>query len=376
MVSEKTKECYEKAKDIIAQCSTKNGLYASAGKDGYNAVWSRDSMISMIGASIIDDKKYNKKFQDVFKNSIRVLAENQSEVGQIPNAVDKWAPDRKPHVDFKTIDSTLWFIIGNHVYQRRYKDSSLMRKYKKNIEKAYQWLACQDSGETGSLTQLPTSDWQDAFPHRYGDTINTQALYHKVLLLGGMKNEAKKLKKLINEHPEDGLWDKKNGYYYSFRWKNHGKYKEISDWFDTLGNLLAILYGLADEKRIKGILNYIKKNKLADPYPIPPIHPPITKKSKHWKDYYLDCDAGTPGDYINGGIWGYIGGFYTLVLIKMKKFKLAEEMLERLAEKNLNGNFPEWTHAKTKEHVGKLQGWEAGMYILAYESLKKKRVLL
>ncbi len=368
-------KCYEEAKKIIEMCITKNGLYASAGHDGYNAVWSRDSMTSMIGASLIKDKKYGKKFKEVFKNSIRVLAENQSKVGQIPNAVDKWE-DRKPHVDFKTIDSSLWFIIGNYIYKQRYNDASLMKKYKKNIEKTYFWLDCQDSGETGSLTQLPTSDWQDAFPHRYGDTINTQALYYKALNLNGKKNEAQKLKKLINENKEDGLWDKKNGYYYSYRWKNHGKYKEISDWFDTLGNLLSIVFGLATPTYSEKILNYIKKTNMATPYPIPTVHPPMTKKSKHWRDYYLDCDAGTPGDYSNGGIWGYVGGFYILALIKMKKFKLAETMLEKLAERNLNGNFPEWTHTKTKEHHGKLQAWEAGMFILAYESFKNKKILI
>jgi glycogen debranching enzyme len=375
MVNKKIDECYEKAIEVIKLCSTKNGLYASAGKDGYNAVWSRDSMISMLGGSLVQDKKNKKKLKDVFKNSIRVLAENQSKVGQIPNAVDKWE-NRKPHVDFKTIDSSLWFIIGNYIYKKRYNDASLMKKYKTNIEKAYFWLACQDSGESGSLTQLPTSDWQDAFPHRYGDTINTQALYYKALLLNGKKTEAKKLKQLINEHPEDRLWNNKEKYYYSYRWKNHGKYREISDWFDTLGNLLSIVFGLADEKRAKGILKYIEKTNIAKPYPIRTVFPSITKNSKHWRDYYLDCDAGTPGDYSNGGIWGYVGGFYILALIKMKKFKLAEEMLERLAERNLEGNFPEWTHARTKEHNGKLQAWEAGMFILAYESFKNKKVLI
>jgi glycogen debranching enzyme len=368
--------CYKKAKEVIDACTTKNGLYASAGKDGYNAIWSRDSMISMLGGSLVRDKKYKKKFQEVFKNSIKTLAEHQSKVGQIPNAVDKWDKSRKSHVDFKTIDSSLWFIIGNYVYKKRYRDASLMRKYKINLDKAYFWLDCQDSGETGTLTQLPTSDWQDAFPHRYGDTINTQALYYHALNLKGKNKEAEKLKKLVNENKEDGLWDDKNGYYYSYRWKNHGKYREISDWFDTLGNLLAIVYNLADKKRAENILKYIEKNKLEYPYPIATIHPPITRSSVHWRDYYLDCDAGIPGKYSNGGIWGYVGGFYILALIKMKKFKLAKKMLELLAERNLKGNFPEWTHSKTKKHYGKMQAWEAGMYILAYKSFKSKKILI
>ena len=60
----------------------------------------------------------------------------------------------------------------------------------------------------------------------------------------------------------------------------------------------------------------------------------------------------------------------------LRKFKEAEIELNKLAERNLKGNFPEWTHPKTKQHFGKLQGWEAGMYLLAYRSFMKKKVLL
>ena len=106
------------------------------------------------------------------------------------------------------------------------------------------------------------------------------------------------------------------------------------------------------------------------------IYPPIKKSSKLWQDYFLDCDARDPFHYANAGIWGYIGCFYILALIKARRFEKAEEELIKAAENNLRGNFPEWTNPKTKETFGRLQAWEAGMFILAYESLKKKRVLI
>ncbi len=85
----------------------------------------------------------------------------------------------------------------------------------------------------------------------------------------------------------------------------------------------------------------------------------------------MDCDARKPYHYLNAGIWPYIGGFYVLALIKLKKFKEAENELRKLAEANLKGNFPEWIGVDKKFH-GKLQAWSAGLYILAYNSLKKK----
>lgn len=360
-------ECYEKAKEVIKSCSTKNGLFASAGIDGYNAVWARDSMISMIGSSLVK----SSLFKETFKRSIITLGNNQNESGQIPNAVDKYSK-RKPHVDFASIDSSLWYIIGHHIYKKRYNDGSLFKRYSKSIDSALSWLRCQDTGEKGMLTQLPTSDWQDAFPHKYGYTINTEALYYKVLTLSG-KN-TKRLAYGTNENKDTRLWNGK--FYVPYRWKNHNKYLEVGDWFDSQGNLLAIVFDLADKAKAEKIIAYIKKNKINKPYPVKAIYPPIKKGTKYWQDYFEDCDAREPYHYLNGGIWPFIGAFYVLSLIKLKRHKEAGEELKKLAESNLKGNFPEWIDPKTKENLGKLQAWDAGVYILAYESFKKKRVLL
>lgn len=369
---EKTKEAYEKAKKVINICSTKYGLFASGGKNGYKGVWARDSVISFLGASLIEGKD-KEKFKNVFKKSLIVLGKKQSSNGQIPNAVLDFEK-KKLKVDYLSIDSSLWFVIGHYIYKKRY-DNSLFRKYKKNIEKALKWLSYQDISGDLMLEQLPTTDWQDAFPHRYGHTINTQALYYRVLNLIGKKSKANRLKKIVNKNKEWGLWGKY--YYFSYRWKNHNKYKEIGNWFDSLGNLLAIVFDLADKYEAEKILSYIKKNKINYPFPVKTIYPPIKKGSKYWEDYYLDCDAGRQNHYLNGGIWTYIGGFYILSLIKMKKFKEAEKELIKLAEANIKNNlFPEWIDPVSRKTYGVYQAWSAGMYILAYESLKKKRVLI
>ena len=68
----------------------------------------------------------------------------------------------------------------------------------------------------------------------------------------------------------------------------------------------------------------------------------------------------------------------------MKQFKEAERQLQKLAEANMqnNGNFSEWLHGltgkigRTEAGIESYQGWNAGMYIVAYESLKKKKVLI
>jgi len=337
-------KAYERAKEVLKLCATRNGFYASAGKDGYNAVWARDSMISSLGACLVDDSRYKKLFKKTFMKSLKTLAKNQSKLGQIPNAVDKWEK-RKSHVDFQSIDSSLWFIIGSYIYMKKY--GRLL--YKKQINKALVWLSYRDWEEDDLLEQLPTTDWQDAFPHKYGHTINTQALYYKVLKLVKQSGKAGKLKRASNEIEDIKLWDK--NYYWAYRWKNHGKYKEIGDWFASLGNLLAIVFDLADENKSKKIISYIKKKKIDQPYPVKTIWPPIKKSSKYWKDYFNDCDARKPFHYSNAGIWGYIGCFYVLSLIKLKKFKQAEKELEKLAKLNLKADFPEWTNPSSAKRT-------------------------
>ncbi|MBI2134577.1 hypothetical protein HYU09_01170 [Candidatus Woesearchaeota archaeon] len=362
-------KCYESAKEVIRICSTKHGLFASGGIDGYNAVWARDSMISFLGASLVKDSL----FRNTFRQSIITLSINQAKTGQIPNAVDKFSK-RKPHVDFASIDSSLWYIIGHYTYKKRYNDNFLFKKYKNNIDRALLWLRCQDTGEKGMLTQLPTSDWQDAFPHKYGYTINTQALYYKVLALTGIAKDAKKLNFAVNEAEDSRLWN--GNFYLPYRWKNHNKYLEMGDWFDSLGNLLAIIFDLADKAKARKILSHIEKSKINEPYPVKAVYPPIRKGSRYWQDYFEDSDAKKPYNYLNGGIWTYIGAFYVLSLIKLKKFSKAKKELEKLAKANLDGNFAEWISPLTKEHFGKLQAWNAGTYILAYESFKKKKILI
>lgn len=363
---DQTKEAYNQAIKALEKCATQHGFHAAY--PGYDAVWARDSMITSLGASLI-----NNKFKETFKQSLITLGNHQSEKGQIPNAVDIFSK-RKPHVDFKSIDSTLWFIIGHYIYKERY-NSELFNKHSEHIAKALIWLSYQDMGEDSMLEQLPTTDWQDAFPHRYGHTINTQALYYKVLQLANQISKAQKLKEETNNNVDNKLWN--NYFYLPWRWKNHNKYQEKGEWFDSLGNLLAILFDLADKNQAEKILTKIKKEKIDQPYPIKAIYPPIKKDSKDWQPYFEDCEAKIPYYYSNAGIWTYIGGFYVLALIKNKKLKEAEKQLQKLAEANLKGNFSEWLNGKTgNPSEGNNQAWNAGMYILAYHSLEKKMCLL
>lgn len=371
---------YQKAIKVIEYCQKPQGFfYASGLPGGYEALWARDSIITSLGASLI-----GTKFKAPFRKSLELLAKHQSLLGQIPNAVGSYNIERKSNVTYNTIDSTLWYIIGHFVYAKAYQEKTLLKLHKKSIDQAYRWLQYQDPDEVKLLAQLPTEDWQDAFPHKYGYTISTQALYYAALKMLQQHKQANHLKKVVNGEIEKylSLYDAEKGYYLPWAWKSHDGEKEQSFWFDTFGNLMAIVAGLATPAIAQNILKHIEKEKINKPFPCKAIFPPIKPGDKDWHSYFSKCAARTPYHYLNAGIWPFIGGFYVTALVKTKEYTKAKKALENLALANKLGQKTEWEFLEWLEGItGKpqkestpYQGWSAGMYLFAFESAKRKQV--
>lgn len=393
-----TEIAYAKAIEVLNHCAKSTGFYASGLPGGYEATWARDSMITGLGVAAASGNNQESsvighKLKVAFRKSIQLLGKNQSKHGQIPNAVGSWNTERRSDVTFNSIDSTLWWIIGNYTFANAYREKSILKTNRKKIEAALKWLEYQDPNEDSLLIQQPTMDWEDAFPHKYGRVINTEALYYQVLKLTGKSDKAEELKKIVNgqKHKYLSLYDASLGYYRPWAWKTHGpdpKMKEQENWFDTLGNLLTIITGLATPKIANSILKYIEKNKINRPYPCKAIWPPIRRGDKEWHSYFDECEAREAFHYLNAGIWPFIGGFYVAALVKMKKFTKAKKELELLARANLITKSPaihdprstfhdfyEWLNGKTGKVEGgssPYQAWSAGMYLHAYKSVINK----
>ena len=365
---------------VLKHCAKPVGFFASGLPGGYEALWARDSMVTSLGACLSSNE-----FKKTFAKSLELLSENQSEHGQIPNAVGTYNTDRRSDVTFNSIDSSLWYLIGEQAYAKSYKDKSLLRKHKKNIESALTWVQYQDPNEDTLPVQQPTMDWEDAFPHKYGRTINTQALYYGALIMMGENKLANHVRRVVDGEIEKylSLYDQKLGYYLPWVWKNHDGDREQEEWFDTAGNLLAIITGLATGPISDSILSHIEKEKIDRPYPCKVIYPAIKPGDKEWHSYFSKCDAREPYAYLNGGVWPFIGGFYVAALVKTGKFVKAAQALEDLALANKQGKrmeweFNEWLHGETGTpgpNSTPYQAWSAGSYLFAYECVRQKRVL-
>jgi len=373
-------EGLKQAINVLEHCAKSSGFFASGlpFPEGYEGLWSRDSMITSLGASTVETK-----FKNTFAKSLALLSRHQSKLGQIPNAVGDYNTERKSKITFNTVDANLWYLIGQSVFSQAYRDNSFIIKYKDNIERAILWLKYQNPNEDGLLAQQPTMDWQDAFPHKYGRTIHAHALYYSALKTFGHKKSAARVKNIMNGEEEKylSLYDESLGYYLPWAWKDHDGDREQEDWFDSLGNLLAIVTDLATPEIAKSILDYIEKNKINRPFPCRAINPPIKRGDKEWHAYFSRCSAKDPYQYLNAGIWPFIGGFYVAALVKIKAYDKAEQELNILAQANKLGRteeweFNEWLDGQTGEAKGSaFQGWSAGAYLYACECVKQKKVL-
>lgn len=370
-------EAHGHAIKILDSCVTPQGFYASGLPGGYEAVWARDSMITSLGASTL-----GVRFKKPFAKSLELLSKYQSRRGQIPNAVGDYNTERRSKITYNSIDSTLWYLIGHHVYALAYHDHSLLKRFAKNRKAALTWLAYQDPNEDGLPVQQPTMDWQDAFPHKYGRTINTLALYYAVLRMEKQEKLAQHIRRVTNGEIKQylSLYDRKCKYYLPWVWKSHNGNREQEKWFDSLGNLLAIVTGLATPQIARRILSYIKNQHINRPYPCKAIFPPIKPGDKEWQSYFTLADSRTPYHYLNAGVWPFIGGFYVAALVKTKAFSKAQKELVLLAKANYEGKkqkweFQEWLHGKTGKPMGNPhQCWSAGMYLFAQECIDQKRV--
>lgn len=410
-------EAYREALKVLQNCSHSLGMKASAKVRGYSQVWARDSMISLLGALLVDDEA----IRYVLRMSITTLRNYQSSLGIIPNNVDA----RTKKVNFQAYaDGGLWFVIGNESFFRATGDKSFLKQNYAAIKKVLHWYEYQDGEQSGLVSMREAADWEDLFAVR-DKSLYLNVLYYQGLLRGAdvakilgdntsyklYTKKARDLRSCINkkfwyfekknireiiEHnfgtkddykkidgtlgrklilPSKTLF-KKDSYYLHYI-----AFRDFGERFDAFGNIMTILTGVANREKSLQILKFIKKYKLTKPYPIKSVYPPVFPNEKEWRYYYAFGNLNLPHQYHNGGIWPFLGGFYIAALVKMRKNKEAERSLTTLALLNKKGEenkweFNEWFHGKSGKPMGMAeQAWSAGMYIYAYWCVKKKKVL-
>lgn len=410
-----TDQAYGEAIKILRRCISPWGFKASAHVHGYPQVWARDSMIVALGALLVDDKK----FLGGVKRSIETLRKHQTDLGLIPNNVD--VRSGKPNFQAYA-DSGLWFVFVNIILLKKTKGHSFLKKNYLAVQRVLRWYGHQDAHDSGLIWMHEGADWEDLFAVR-GAGLYVNVLYYLALIKMAkaarlMKDtsfslycssHARRLKKQINQRfwytPKKDFLEilaesfgteddinidrryrdplgrklilptkkilKRESYYLPYI-----TFRQFGEWFDSFGNLLTILSGVADKKQVEVVLKHIEKFGVAKPYPIKAISPPIFPKDRDWRYYYRFGNLNLPYRYHNGGIWPFLGGFYIAALVKAGRHEKAQRELQSLAllNKRNNWEFNEWFHGKSGEPMGIAnQAWSAGMYIYAYEAVRRRK---
>jgi glycogen debranching enzyme len=399
------KEAYDRAVEVLHRCATPFGFRASALGPGYPQIWARDSIITSLGASLCGDAN----LLTTFRASLDTLGQHESPLGLIPLNVHPETGEISTE-NAGAVDANLWYVLGHYYHYLRTSDLPYLQANWPRIQRAITWLRYQDMNECGLLEVPEAGDWMDLLAVRYN------VLYDNVLwgaALWAATSTAKLCGADAGHYPctAAGVWERLNLLLWVDRcwvpahfaehlerlkqmrlewymlYHNVGTissrpfylpyvaFREYGDYCDTLGNLLAVLCGLADQHRVEHILHYLQQVGSAQPFPTKAIYPPIYPGSPDWRDYYRSRNLNLPHQYHNGGIWPFIGGFHVAALVKMGWRAEARDLLHSLAAANRQGvrgewEFNEWLHGQTGCPMGyPYQAWSAGMYIFAYHAV-------
>jgi glycogen debranching enzyme len=380
---------YSDAIESLRRCCSPWGLKASGRPLGHHQIWARDSMIALLGARFVQ----NNEIQDALRASVSILRDRRGPRGAIPNNV----ACATLHPNFRAYaDGGLWWIVG----------STLLAPDPEVVREVLGWYEYQDVDQTGLLSMQEASDWQDLFCTRgkglYLNCLYVLALRRAAELFEG--DEGDRLRRraaLVAERINASFWyagDGNTSRHLSDTFSTEGTplrdsmgrsrempvkryltderyylpylgFRSLGEWFDSFGNILAILSGVADRQQSDIILDFISRYSL-DFWPLRSLTPVVRPGDPDWRDYYGSLNA--PDHYHNGGVWPFLGGFYVASLVKAGRTAAAELALRRLAELNQCGQFNEWHHGETGAPMGaRDQAWSAGMYVFACECVRR-----
>jgi glycogen debranching enzyme len=377
-------ECRRRAIELLKRNLTREGILAStpnarAQKRGYTAIFGRDAAICAIGMALSGDAALEREAL----TGLVTLAAAQAPNGQIPKFVDA----RNREADFwylGCIDSTLWWLIAIAFIDTARRGRGVKRRCAREIRRALQWLLAQEHQRFHLLQQNEASDWADIMP-RSGFVLYTNALWYHVKRLYRVPHAAEtrasfnglfhpfsagiaeyRRARLLNEYV---LRKARNrDLYLSFV-----NFSFFGDEGDTFGNVLAVLYGLADAPFASKILRALMRAGVHEPYPLRAVVRPIRERSALWRPYMHRHRQNAAWQYHNGGIWPMVGGFWITALASQGMMREARAALVQLARACAldDWSFTEWLHGKRlSPHGMPGQSWNAAAFLMAYDTLK------
>lgn len=379
-------QCRSRAVALLRHNDSRDGILAAApGKRArqraYTAIFGRDVAICALGAVLSGDRVLQRSAA----RGLLTLAAHQAPNGQMPKFV---APGlREPDFWYLgCIDSTLWWLIAVDFLDRA-THPGLRAHLREPIQRALTWLRGQEHQRFHLLMQGEASDWADIMP-RSGFVLYTNALWYRVKDLYRIEH-AQDTHAYFNQlfHPfSAGLAQYHRARllnaYVTRKARNRDLYLSFvnfSFWGeegDVFGNLLALLFGLADKRSAQRVLRALEEARVHRPYPVRAVVDPISEHDRLWRDYMHRHRQNRVWQYHNGGSWPFIGGFWVAAVAQWAGADAAQQELSHLARANRLGNwrFSEWLHGRSARPSGMpRQSWSAAAFLLAHAAVERAR---
>ncbi len=338
---EKINQAYQIAVSDLKYCYEKRDSQTGilAGRGHFGDYWGRDSFFASLGCLSINDI-------GIVKKNILLFLKFQKKNGQIPlriergnfylnffgiNFIKKLSPVfLEDKFTSYPPDSSLLLPMIFEAYVRKTSDIKFLKEHYAGIQRAVEWSISTDHNNDWLIEEGHYSTWADSLK-KHGNVLYTNVCFFKAAksmaelssILGKKFEHIKystiagKIKNKINKE----FW---NGEYY-IDWID-GKKKH--NYFSTDGNVLAVLWGLADRKKSISIINCLKKFRISTPYPSKTNYP-----SYHFRFAHPILHLIGLGDYHNSTVsWIWLGCVSALAKNKYGKKKEAVAILSRISD--------------------------------------------
>lgn len=388
-------DAYEMAvktlRDNITEIHTSDGETTKvlvAGQRNFREVWTRDACFSLLGLTRI------KAFEPT-KRTLSLIFSHQRDDGMIPRRFatmsnsrrtrgivlrkDYFDPNAVAVPEFETghhttpVDQNALAVIALVDYVIASGDTPYGSSLYPSAVRAIDWLASKHSEDDLLIVQEPFADWIDLVK-RPGKSLYTNVCYCKALqglsLLAkvlGRKEDAEKYAIVADEirkNIDSVFWMERRGYY---------KNTDTLWNFESSGNILAIVFNVADPQKALRILEKIKHSgidtglplKTVDaPYPFFEI--PLSLRLLGWSRYH------------NGDSWAWLGNMYAIALHNAGKTDEARSQLQKIAQfVSQDSGFMEVY--RNQRPVNSLTyrsetgfSWAAGTFVLAAHKLNPR----
>ena len=345
----------EISKKCLRACYSDSGIYA--GKTHFEDYWARDGLYASLGSTAIGDYAQAKK-------ELLLLLSFQKEDGQLPlrigsnfiitkllgiewlfnkrdkkksvrYIIDRAYPNLMPKVP---VDQNSLFLISTEYYMRKSGDKKFAKENYEKIKKAIDWNFRNDCDSDLLIEEGFYCSWLDGIK-KSGKVMYTEACHYaacasfaKIAKALGKKEDYKKYSKTAEEIKEkinSLMW---NGSYYT-DWISFSKKRHET--FSTEGNLLAIMFGIADEEKATSIISKLSELGLENGVPYRTNAP-----AYKWYEIDISLHLALIPSYHNGMSWLWIGAAGILAKSTAGKKRNAVFLAQKVADEIIQHNGP------------------------------------